>query len=64
MMERVNSSMIYLLYRKNIGKCHNVPPPSITIKKLKKKTQKKSEKEKKKEVYSLVPSLLGHTVLP
>jgi hypothetical protein len=31
-MEGVNSSMIYLIYYKNFHKCHNVPPPSITIK--------------------------------
>jgi hypothetical protein len=32
MMEEVNSSMIYLIYFKNICKCHNVPLPSTTIK--------------------------------
>jgi hypothetical protein len=26
-------SMIYLIYCKNFCKCHNVPPPSTTIKK-------------------------------
>jgi hypothetical protein len=30
---RVNLSMIYLIYCKNICKCHNEPPPSTTIKK-------------------------------
>jgi hypothetical protein len=29
----VNSSMIYLICCKNLCKCHNVPPPSTTIKK-------------------------------
>jgi hypothetical protein len=29
----VNSSMIYLIYCKNFCKCHNVPPPSTTMKK-------------------------------
>jgi hypothetical protein len=32
MVEGVSSSMIYLIYCKNLCKCHNVPPPSITIK--------------------------------
>jgi hypothetical protein len=32
-MEGMNSSMIYLIYFKNICKCHNIPPHSITIKK-------------------------------
>jgi hypothetical protein len=27
----VNSTMIYLIYCKNFCKCHNVPPPSITL---------------------------------
>jgi hypothetical protein len=27
-----NSSVIYFLHCKNLCKCHNVPPPSITIK--------------------------------
>jgi hypothetical protein len=30
--EGVNSSMIYLIQCKNFCKCHNVPPPSTTIK--------------------------------
>jgi hypothetical protein len=29
--DRVNSSVIYLIYCKNFCKCHNVPPPRITI---------------------------------
>jgi hypothetical protein len=33
MVEGVNSSMIPLIYWKNFCKCHNVPPPRITIKK-------------------------------
>jgi hypothetical protein len=33
MMEGVNSSMIYLIYCMKFCKCHNVPPPSTTIKK-------------------------------
>jgi hypothetical protein len=38
MMKTVNSSMIHLtIYCKNIYKCHNVSPPSTTIKKRKKK---------------------------
>jgi hypothetical protein len=32
-VERVNSSIIYLIHCKNFCKCHNVPPPSTTIKK-------------------------------
>jgi hypothetical protein len=32
MEERVNSSMIYLIYCKNFCKCHNVLPPSTAIK--------------------------------
>jgi hypothetical protein len=28
----VISSMIYLIYCKKLCKCHNVPPPSTTIK--------------------------------
>jgi hypothetical protein len=35
---RVNSSMIYLIHCKNLCKCHNVPPPSATIKGEKKRT--------------------------
>jgi hypothetical protein len=35
MLERVNSSMIYLIYYKNYCEWHNVPPPTITIKKEK-----------------------------
>jgi hypothetical protein len=31
MKERVNSTMIYLMYGKKFCKCHNVPPPSTTI---------------------------------
>jgi hypothetical protein len=31
----VNSSMIYLIFCKNICKCHNVPPPRTAIKKKK-----------------------------
>jgi hypothetical protein len=35
MVERVNSSMIYLVYCMNFCKCHNVPPhTSTTIKKI------------------------------
>jgi hypothetical protein len=34
-VEGVNSSMIYLIQCKNLCKCHNVPPPSTTIKKKK-----------------------------
>jgi hypothetical protein len=34
-----NSRMIYLIHCKNFCKCHNVPPPSTTIKK-KKNTEK------------------------
>jgi hypothetical protein len=34
MMEGVNSSMICLIYYKNICKCHNIPPLITTIKKL------------------------------
>jgi hypothetical protein len=34
MMEGVNSTMLYLIYCKNFCKCHNVLPPSTTIKKF------------------------------
>jgi hypothetical protein len=30
-MEGTNSSVIYLIYCKNICKCHNVPQPSAII---------------------------------
>jgi hypothetical protein len=33
-MEGVNSSMIYLIYCKNVCKCHNVPLPSTIKKKI------------------------------
>jgi hypothetical protein len=33
------SSMIYLTYCKNFGKCHNVPPANTTIKKNKNKKE-------------------------
>jgi hypothetical protein len=33
--EGMNSSMMYLIYFKNICRCHNVPQPSTTIKKKK-----------------------------
>jgi hypothetical protein len=36
-MEGVNSIVIYLIYHKNFCKCLNIPPPSITIKKVKNK---------------------------
>jgi hypothetical protein len=32
-VEGVNSSVIYLIYCKNLCKCHSVPPPNMTIKK-------------------------------
>jgi hypothetical protein len=32
MVEEVNSCTIYLIYCKNLCKCHNVPPPMATIK--------------------------------
>jgi hypothetical protein len=32
-MERVNSTMIYLIYCRNFCKCHNVLPASTTTKK-------------------------------
>jgi hypothetical protein len=35
-----NSSMIYLIYRKNLCKCNNVPHP------VQKQTNKKTEKKK------------------
>jgi hypothetical protein len=55
MMEGVNSSMIYLIYCKNICKCYNVSPPSITIKKTKTEQKKKEyilpSEGKKKTTY-------------
>jgi hypothetical protein len=35
----VNSSMIYLIHCKNFHKCHSVPLPSKTIKKIFKETK-------------------------
>jgi hypothetical protein len=43
MVKGVNSSMIYSIYFK-FCKCHNVPPPSTTIKLKKKKTRIKATK--------------------
>jgi hypothetical protein len=40
MEEGVNSSMLYMIYYKNICKCHNVPLPSTTIKKIYRKIKK------------------------
>jgi hypothetical protein len=37
--ERVNSSIIYLIYCKSFCTCHNVPPPSTTNKKWKRKSR-------------------------
>jgi hypothetical protein len=39
----MTSSMIYLIYCKNMCKCHNVPTYSTTIKKEKKKNPQASE---------------------
>jgi hypothetical protein len=44
MVEGVNSSTKYFIY-KNFLKCHNVPPPSTTIKKKKVKRQPKEWKK-------------------
>jgi hypothetical protein len=41
--EGVNSSMIYLIHCKNLCKCHNVPPPSTTIKEKNKYILKKKK---------------------
>jgi hypothetical protein len=38
-----NSIMLYLIYCKNFFKCHNVLPPSRTIKKVTKKPQNSIE---------------------
>jgi hypothetical protein len=38
-VERVNSSMVYLIHCKNICKCHNVPSLSTIIKKKSKKNK-------------------------
>jgi hypothetical protein len=37
LMEGVNSIMTNLIHCKNLSKCHNVLPPSTTIKEKKKK---------------------------
>jgi hypothetical protein len=37
MVNRVNSSMIYLIYYRKFYKCHNVPPPSTIINNVLKK---------------------------
>jgi hypothetical protein len=34
-IEGDSSILIYLIHCKNFCKCHNIPPPSTTIKKLK-----------------------------
>jgi hypothetical protein len=47
--EKGNSSMIYLVYCKNLFKCYNVPTPSTTIK----------EKLEKKDFY--IHSYIGNT---
>jgi hypothetical protein len=46
MIEGINSSMIYLIYCKNICKCHNVSP---TKKEKKKDFINPTNKKKKKE---------------
>jgi hypothetical protein len=46
MMERMDSSMIYLIYCKEFFKHHNVSPPSTKI--------KKKEKNKKAQVSWLI----------
>jgi L-lactate utilization protein LutB len=43
----VSSSMIYLIYCKDFCKCHNVPPLSITIKKIILKIKQIKLKKKK-----------------
>jgi hypothetical protein len=49
MVEGVNSSVIYLIYCKNLGKCHNVPPLLTSHNnKLRKKKERKKEKKRKK----------------
>jgi hypothetical protein len=35
MVKGINSIVIYLIYCKNLCKCHNIPPPSTTIKRMK-----------------------------
>jgi hypothetical protein len=37
----MNSSMIHLIHCKNLCKCHNVPPPSTTIKRKNETLKKK-----------------------
>jgi hypothetical protein len=34
MMERVKSGIMYLIYCKTFCKCHNVPPPNTSMKKI------------------------------
>jgi hypothetical protein len=49
MMERMNSSMIYMTGCKNFCKCHNVSPASTTIKKEIK--YRLAEWKKKKKIH-------------
>jgi hypothetical protein len=43
MVKGVNSSVICLIYCKNFCKCHNVLPPSTTIKKFKEKAKERQK---------------------
>jgi Fe-S-cluster containining protein len=62
MMEGVHSSMVYLIYCKNLCKSNNVSLPSTTIKRKKKKTIKDqflfSKKKKKKIIFEFYFNLL------
>jgi hypothetical protein len=54
MVEGVNSSMTYLIYCKKFCKCHNVLPPSTTIKKFL-KILKKTLAGLQKKVFNAKP---------
>jgi hypothetical protein len=53
MMEGVNSNMIYLIYCKNICKCHNVPHPAQQLKKKKRTLHMSLEKNR-------APAMVSH----
>jgi hypothetical protein len=58
-MEGVNSSMIYLKHFKNFRKCHNVSPPSTTI-----KEQKIYINNQKKYTEQKIPNSISELIIP
>jgi predicted transposase YdaD len=47
--ERVNSSMMYLIHCKNLGKCYHVSLPTTTIKEGRQRGREEGRKEGRKE---------------